>query len=167
MFKQIFDKTNGTPKLIQSTLDEETSIDRFVYDEDKYTEEMPPSELYEPISYKNGKWQGISYDEWEYNRSVEKDEEEEKAPYEPNASEKMLAKTQMQVTKTANQLMKSQKEQAALAMELVKKEQRLKQNEIIQAQTMKELTAKEKRLKDMELQQAETMLEITKLKGSN
>ena len=166
MFKQIFDKTNGTPKLIQSTLDEETSIDRFVYDEDKYTEEMPPSELYEPISYKNGKWQGISYDEWEYNRSVEKDEEE-KTPYEPNASEKMLAKTQMQVTKTANQLMKSQKEQAALAMELVKKEQRLKQNEIIQAQTMKELTAKEQRLKDMEMQQAKAMLEITKMKGSN
>lgn len=167
MFKQIFDKTNGTPKLIQSTLDEETSIDRFVYDEDKYTEEMPPSELYEPISYKNGKWQGISYDEWEYNRSVEKDEEEEKAPYEPNAIEKMLAKAQMQVTKTANQLMKSQKEQAALAMELVKKEQRLKQNEIIQAQTMKELTAKEQRLKDMEMQQAKAMLEITKMKGSN
>ena len=166
MFKQIFDKTNGTPKLIQSTLDEETSIDRFVYDEDKYTEEMPPSELYEPISYKNGKWQGISYDEWEYNRSIEKDEEE-KTPYIPNTSEKMLAQAQMQVTKTANQLMKSQKEQAALAIELVKKEQRLKQNEIIQAQTMKELTAKEKRLKDMELQQAKTMLEITKLKGSN
>lgn len=166
MFKQIFDKTNGMPKLIQSTLDEETGIERFVYDEDKYTEEMPPSELYEPISYKNGKWQGISYDEWEYNRSVEGDEEE-KAPYEPNASEKMLAKAQMQVTKTANQLMKSQKEQAALAMELVKKEQRLKQNEIIQAQTMKELTAKEQRLKDMEMQQAKAMLEITKMKGSN
>lgn|SRR5699024_207538 len=145
MFKQIFDKTNGTPKLIQSTLDEETSIDRFVYDEDKYTEEMPPSELYEPISYKNGKWQGISYDEWEYNRSIEKDEEE-KLPYKPNANEMMLAQAQMQVTKTANQLMKSQKEQAALAIELMKKE---------------------KRLKDMELQQAKTMLEITKLKGSN
>lgn len=166
MFKQIFDKTNGTPKLIQSTLDEETSVERFVYDEDKYTEEMPPSELYEPISYKNGKWQGVSYDEWEYNRSVEEGEGE-KAPYEPNASEMMLAKAQMQVTKTANQLMKSQKEQAALAMELVKKEQRLKQNEIIQAQTMKELTAKEQRLKDMETQQAKAMLEITKMKGSN
>ena len=145
MFKQIFDKSNGRPKLIQSTLDEETSIDRFVYDEDKYTEEMPPSELYEPISYKNGKWQGISYDEWEYNRSIEKDEEE-KLPYKPNANEMMLAQAQMQVTKTANQLMKSQKEQAALAIELMKKE---------------------KRLKDMELQQAKTMLEITKLKGSN
>lgn len=145
MFKQIFDKTNGTPKLIQSTLDDETCIERFVYDESKYTEEMPPSELYEPISYKNGKWQGISYDEWEYNRSIEKDEEE-KLPYKPNANEMMLAQAQMQVTKTANQLMKSQKEQAALAIELMKKE---------------------KRLKDMELQQAKTMLEITKLKGSN
>ena len=166
MFKQIFDKTNGTPKLIQSILDEETSAERFVYDEDRYTEEMPSSELYEPISYKDGKWQGISYNEWEYNRSVE-ESGEEKTPYIPNTSEKMLAQAQMQVTKTANQLMKSQKEQAALAIELVKKEQRLKQNEIIQAQTMKELTAKEKRLKDMELQQAKTMLEITKLKGSN
>ncbi|MGS5802086.1 hypothetical protein ACVENB_12255 [Staphylococcus aureus] len=166
MFKQIFDKTNGTPKLIQSTLDEETGAERFVYDEDRYTEEMPSSELYEPIFYKDGKWQGISYNEWEYNRSVE-ESEGEKAPYEPNSSEMMLAKAQMQVTKTANQLMKSQKEQAALAMELVKKEQRLKKNEIIQAQTMKELTAKEQRLKDMEIQQAKAMLEITKMKGSN
>lgn len=166
MFKQIFNKSNGRPKLIQSIFDDETGIERFVYDESKYTEEMPPSELYEPISYKDGKWQGISYNEWEYNRSVE-ESGEEKTPYIPNTSEKMLAQAQMQVTKTANQLMKSQKEQAALAIELVKKEQRLKQNEIIQAQTMKELTAKEKRLKDMELQQAKTMLEITKLKGSN
>lgn len=166
MFKQIFNKSNGRPELIQSVFDDETGIERFVYNESKYTDEMPSNELYEPISYKNGKWQGISYDEWEYNRSVEEDEEE-KTPYEPNASEKMLAKTQMQVTKTANQLMKSQKEQAALAMELVKKEQRLKQNEIIQAQTMKELTAKEQRLKDMEMQQAKAMLEITKMKGSN
>ena len=145
MFKQIFNKSNGRPKLIQSIFDDETGIERFVYDESKYTEEMPPSELYEPISYKNGKWQGISYDEWEYNRSIEKDEEE-KLPYKPNANEMMLARAQMQVTKTANQLMKSQKEQAALAIELMKKE---------------------KRLKDMELQQAKTMLEITKLKGSN
>ncbi|MGS5040264.1 hypothetical protein ACVDHH_01425 [Staphylococcus saprophyticus] len=76
MFKQIFDKTNGTPKLIQSTLDEETGAERFVYDEDRYTEEMPSSELYEPIFYKDGKWQGISYNEWEYNRSVEESGEE-------------------------------------------------------------------------------------------
>ena len=143
MFKQIFNKSNGRPKLIQSIFDDETGIERFVYDEDKYIEEMPPSELYEPISYKNGKWQGISYDEWEYNRSIEKDEEE-KLPYKPNANEMMLAQAQMQVTKTANQLAKSQKEQA---------------------ETLKELTKKEKRMQQLEEQQAQTMLEISKLKG--
>lgn len=93
--------------------------------------------------------------------------EEKENIYIPSNIEIQAAQAQMQVTKTANQLMKSQKEQAALAMELVKKEQRLKQNEIIQAQTMKELTAKEQRLKDMETQQAKAMLEITKMKGSN
>lgn len=143
MFKQIFDKTNGTPKLIQSTLDEETSIDRFVYDEDKYTEEMPSSELYEPISYKNGKWQGISYDEWEYNRSVEEDNEGE-TPYNPSETEALLAQTQMQLAKTANRLVQSETQQAQLVMELTKKEQRLN---------------------IMEEQQAKTIMEIAKLKG--
>lgn len=143
MFKQIFDKTNGIPKLIQSTLDEETGIERFVYDEDKYTEEMPPSELYEPISYKNGKWQGISYDEWEYNRSVEEDNEEE-TPYNPSETEELLAQTQMQLAKTANRLVQSETQQAQLTMELMKKEQRLN---------------------IMEEQQAKTIMEIAKLKG--
>ena len=50
----------------------------------------------------------------------------------------------MQVTKTANQLVKSQKEQA---------------------ETLKELTKKEKRMQQLEEQQAQTMLEIAKLKG--
>lgn len=143
MFKQIFDKTNGTPKLIQLTLDEESGIERFVYDEDKYTEEMPPSELYEPISYKNGKWQGISYDEWEYNRSVEEYNEGE-TPYNPSETEALLAQTQMQLAKTANRLVQSETQQAQLVMELTKKEQRLN---------------------IMEEQQAKTIMEIAKLKG--
>lgn len=143
MFKQIFDKTNGMPKLIQSVLNEETGIERFVYDEDKYTEEMPPSELYEPISYKNGKWQGVSYDEWEYNRSVEEDNEGETS-YNPSETEVLLAQTQMQLAKTANRLVQSEAQQAQLTMELIKKEQRLNV---------------------MEEQQAKTIMEIAKLKG--
>ncbi|MDN6408626.1 MAG: hypothetical protein L0J76_00730 [Tetragenococcus halophilus] len=62
----------------------------------------------------------------------------------PNASDAILAQSQMQITKTANQLTKSQKEQA---------------------ETLKELTKKEKRLQQLEEQQAQTMLEIAKLKG--
>ena len=143
MFKQIFDKTNGTPKLIQSIVDEETGVERFVYDEDKYTEEMPPSELYEPISYKNGKWQGVSYDEWEYNRSIEEDNERETS-YNPSETETLLAQTQMQLAKTANRLVQSETQQAQLTIELTKKEQRLN---------------------IMEEQQAKTIMEIAKLKG--
>ena len=56
----------------------------------------------------------------------------------------MLAQAQMQVTKTANQLIKTQQEQA---------------------DTLTELTKKEQRLKEIEKQQAQTMLEIAKLKG--
>lgn len=143
MFKQIFDKTNGTPKLIQSILDEETGAERFVYDEDRYTEEMPSSELYEPISYKNGKWQGVSYDEWKYNQSVEEDSEGETS-YNPSETEVLLAQTQMQLAKTANRLVQSETQQAQLTMELTKKEQRLNV---------------------MEEQQAKTIMEIAKLKG--
>ena len=154
MFKQVF-LYDGTPYL--AFVNDEGEYD---YPEESWTEVAPPEGIYSPFYFNGNEWVGSTKEEYEATLP-------EKEPYVPNISEIMLAQAQMQVTKTANQLMKSQKEQAALAIELVKKEQRLKQNEIIQAQTMKELTAKEKRLKDMELQQAKTMLEITKLKGSN
>ena len=73
------------------------------------------------------------------------DEYEEKEDvYIPSNIEVQMAQTQTQVTKTANQLVKSQKEQA---------------------ETLKELTKKEKRMQQLEEQQAQTMLEIAKLKG--
>ena len=141
MFKQIFNKSNGRPELIQSVFDDETGIERFVYNESKYTDEMPSNELYEPISYKNGKWQGVSYDEWLYNQSLE---EVEQPHYEPTETDMMLAQTQMQVAKTAHRLIISEEEQAQLTLELMKKEQRLN---------------------IMEEQQAKTIMEIAKLKG--
>lgn len=138
MFKQIYDKSNGRPKLIQSVWEEGTGLERFKYDEDQYTEEMPPSNLYEPISFKNGKWQGVSYDEWKYNQSL--DESEESSEYEPTENDILLAKTQMQLTKTANRLVQSEEEQAQLTLELTKKEERLNTLEKEQAQMMMELT---------------------------
>lgn len=132
---------------------------------EQYTVIPPEDGMYYPIRFDEDENKWIGSEPTESPSEDEQDKEAEQ--YIPNENEMMLAKAQMQVTKTANQLVKSQKEQAKMAMELVKKEQRLKQNEIIQAQTMKELTAKEKRLKDMEMQQAKAMLEITKMKGSN
>ncbi|WP_323703246.1 hypothetical protein P3T86_05825 [Staphylococcus nepalensis] len=139
MFKQIFNKSDGKPELVQSVSDEETGEEYFDYNESEYTTEMPPSDLYEPIYFEDGTWKGATKEEWEYEQG-----EQETDPHIPSANEMMLAQAQMQVTKTANQLVKSQKEQA---------------------ETLKELTKKEKRMKQLEEQQAQTMLEIAKLKG--
>ncbi|MGL4016628.1 hypothetical protein, partial [Staphylococcus nepalensis] len=130
---------NGKPQLINSLMDEDSGEVYFKYDESEYTTEMPPSDLYEPIYFEDGTWKGATKEEWEYEQS-----EEEKESHIPSVNEKMLAQAQMQVTKTANQLVKSQKEQA---------------------ETLKELTKKEKRMQQLEEQQAQTMLEIAKLKG--
>ena len=139
MFKQIYKKTNGKPQLINSLLDENSGEEYFKYDKAEYTTEMPPSDLYEPIYFKDGTWKGATKEEWEYEQG-----EEETEPHIPNVNEIMLAQAQMQVTKTANQLIKTQKEQADILTELTKKEQRLK---------------------EIEQQQANTLLEIAKLKG--
>ena len=58
MYKQIFNKTNGKPELIKSMKDKETGKEYFDYNESEYTTEIPPSNLYEPIYFENGKWIG-------------------------------------------------------------------------------------------------------------
>ncbi|MDG0843172.1 hypothetical protein M4L39_06930 [Staphylococcus equorum] len=137
MFIQVFRKTDGMPQLIQGMTVYETLEIEYDYDRDLYTEVMPPNGLYNPIHFDGEQWVGTSKEEWEENRP-------EKEPHIPKASEIMLAQAQMQVTKTANQLIKTQHEQA---------------------ETLTELTKKEQRLKEIEQQQANTLLEIAKLKG--
>lgn len=139
MFIQIFSKADGTPKLIEGTYNEETGELEYNYNFAYYTEVMPIDGLYDPIHFDGEQWIGTPKEEWE-------DSLPEKEPHIPKASEIMLAQAQMQVTKTANQLIKIQKEQA---------------------ETLTELTKKEQRLKEIEEQQAQTMLEIAKLKGEN
>ncbi|WP_210143239.1 hypothetical protein [Staphylococcus sp. GDY8P193P] len=132
MFKQIYNREDGKPKLIES--DEEGV---FKFDKFHYTDIAPTSDLYEPMYFNGNEWVGSTKEEYEKNLP-------EREPHVPSANEMMLAQAQMQVTKTANQLVKSQKEQA---------------------ETLKELTKKEKRMQQLEEQQAQTMLEIAKLKG--
>ncbi|MEB7816738.1 hypothetical protein [Mammaliicoccus sciuri] len=84
MFKQIYDKSNGIPILIQS--DEE---DNFDYDDFLYTEIMPPSNVYDPKYFDGNEWIGTSKEEWEINQS--------KPPIEPKVLEMMVSQLQMQV----------------------------------------------------------------------
>lgn len=67
MYKQIFNKSDGTPLLIESIPNLDTGEDYFEYNKSDYTEEMPPSVLYEPIYYENNEWHGASKEEWKKN----------------------------------------------------------------------------------------------------
>ena len=123
---------DGTPYMVYK--DEEGE---YQYPNDEWTEVSPPEGIYSPFYFNGNEWVGSTREEW-LGSLPESD------PHIPSANEMMLAQAQMQVTKTANQLVKSQKEQA---------------------ETLKELTKKEKRMQQLEEQQAQTMLEIAKLKG--
>ena len=130
-FKQVF-LYDGTPYL--AFVNDEGEYD---YPEEAWTEVSPPEGIYSPFYFNGNEWVGATREEYEATLPG-------KEPYVPNISEIMLAQAQMQVTKTANQLIKTQQEQA---------------------DTLTELTKKEQRLKEIEKQQAQTMLEIAKLKG--
>lgn len=131
MFKQVY-LYDGTPYLAFANEDGE-----YDYPEEAWTEVTPPEGIYSPFYFNGNEWVGATREEYEATLPG-------KEPYVPNISEIMLAQAQMQVTKTANQLIKTQQEQA---------------------DTLTELTKKEQRLKEIEKQQAQTMLEIAKLKG--
>lgn len=132
MFKQIYNREDGRPKLIESDYDGVFKFDEFLY-----TDIVPSSDLHEPMYFNGNEWIGATKEEYEESLP-------EKEPHIPKVSEIMLAQAQMQVTKTANQLIKTQQEQA---------------------DTLTELTKKEQRLKEIEQEQANTLLEIAKLKG--
>lgn len=83
-FKQIYDKSTGNERLIQSN--EEGN---FEYDEFLYTEIMPPSNVYDPKYFDGNEWIGTSKEEWESNQS--------KPPIEPKVLEMMVSQLQMQV----------------------------------------------------------------------
>lgn len=71
MYKQIYNKTNGEPELVQDRYDEESAASIFDYDKDLYTDFMPPSSLYHPIQFneETNEWKGVTKEEWESNQS--------------------------------------------------------------------------------------------------
>lgn len=54
MYKQVYDKSNGRPKL----------IDTGVFDKDIYTDIKPTDGLYEPIYFNGKEWVGGTYEDW-------------------------------------------------------------------------------------------------------
>lgn len=116
MFRQIFTKKDGKPKLIQSVYNDERDVEEFHYDDDLYTDIMPPSNLYEPIHYNEEKeeWEGVSYDEWIENLNDEQEEEE----YTPNEVEKELGLINLQTFQTQREISDLQQDFAELVRAL-------------------------------------------------
>lgn len=115
MYKQIYSKQNGEPELIQDRYDEESDTSVFDYDKEKYTDFMPPSDLYQPICFDedSNEWVGTSYEEW-------KKYQDDIKPYEPSAVEVDLAQSQMQLFTTQLELQELRQENADTTKELFK-----------------------------------------------
>ena len=127
MFKQIYNRENGKPELIESDSEGVFKFDKFLY-----TDVAPTSDLYEPMYFNGNEWVGSTKEEYESSLP-------EKEPRIPSVNEYMLAQAQMQVTKTAARLITSQEEQAKVNLELTKKEKRIQQLEQQQADTLLEI----------------------------
>lgn len=103
MYKQIFNKQDGTPSL----------NDTDNYDKEKYTDIQPPNGLYQPIHFDGNEWIGTSFDEWLSNQ-------EPSTPKEPDPLEKVTANLQMQLMKSNISQLQLQKQNAQMMLEISK-----------------------------------------------
>lgn len=103
MYKQIFHKSNGQPKLIKNVTDEDTGESYFDYDKSIYTDIMPENGLYQPIYFRDGKWHGSTKE----NRESAQPPKEE-TPKDINKI--LLATTQMQLAEVVSTLSEKEKD---------------------------------------------------------
>ena len=128
MFKQIYNREDGKPKLIESNEEGVFNFDKFIY-----TDIAPTSDLYEPMYFDGSEWIGSTKEE--YEATLPKEE----IP-QPSASELMMASTQMQVAESSFQLRETQKQLAQSMLEGAEKDKRIETLEQQQAQILLELT---------------------------
>ena len=128
MFKQIYNREDGRPKLIESDEEGVFKFDKFIY-----TDIAPTSDLYEPMYFDGSEWIGSTKEE--YEESLPKEEMPQ-----PSASELMMATTQMQIAESSFQLRETQKQLAQSMLENAEKDKRLETLEEQQAQILLEIT---------------------------
>ena len=128
MFKQIYNREDGKPKLIESNEEGVFNFDKFIY-----TDIAPTSDLYEPMYFDGSEWVGSSKEEYEESRP------KEEIP-QPSASELMMASTQMQVAESSFQLRDTQKKLAQSMLDVAEKDKRIETLEQQQAQILLEIT---------------------------
>lgn len=107
MYKQIFNKADGTPKLITTS----------TFDIDQYTDIQPPNGLYEPIYFNGREWVGATYIEWQKNKH--KDEVVEVLPDE---KDEIIADLSLQLLETQSALSQVQNDVANLTIQVLERE---------------------------------------------
>lgn len=107
MYKQIFNKSNGSPKIITAD----------TFDTDQYTDIQPPNGLYEPIYFNGREWIGTSYVEWQ--KSKPKDEVIETLPDE---KDEIIANLSIQLLEAQNAIATVQTDVANLTIQLLERE---------------------------------------------
>lgn len=106
-YKQIY-LYDGTPYLLQYTDECEGN-----YPLEDWTDIAPPEGLYQPIHFNGEQWIGTPKEQWEAVRPPSE-------PYKPEATEILLARTQLQIAKMASLQEKAQQELAKAIQEIAK-----------------------------------------------
>lgn len=107
MYKQIFNKSDGAPKLIETG----------IFDTEQYTEIQPPNGLYQPIHFDGKEWIGTPYEEWIANHP--KPDEVEEIPDEKDG---IIADLSIQLLEAQNAISTVQNDVANLTIQLLERE---------------------------------------------
>lgn len=107
MYKQIFNKSDGAPKLIETG----------IFDTEQYTEVQPPNGLYQPIHFDGKEWIGTPYEEWIANHP--KPDEVEEIPDE---KDEIIADLSIQLLEAQNAISTVQNDVANLTIQLLERE---------------------------------------------
>lgn len=107
MYKQIFNKSDGAPKLIETG----------IFDTEQYTEIQPPNGLYQPIHFDGKEWIGTPYEEWIANHP--KPDEIEEIPDE---KDEIIADLSIQLLEAQNAISTVRNDVANLTIQLLERE---------------------------------------------
>lgn len=107
MYKQIFNKSDGAPKLIETG----------IFDTEQYTEIQPPNGLYQPIHFDGKEWIGTPYEEWIANHP--KSDEVEEIPDE---KDEIISDLSIQLLEAQNAISTVQNDVANLTIKLLERE---------------------------------------------
>lgn len=108
MFKQIYNREDGKPKLIESDVEGVFNFDKF-----NYTDIAPTSDLYEPMYFDGSEWIGSTREEW-------LDTLPEQEPDNPNSHDFLNAQLLANDLEHNSKIEDLQKDIANLTAELLK-----------------------------------------------